>query len=64
MATLGIAYLLDGLGPLLFGSAVYSIDVGMPKDPVFILQNLFEGGVLLSQEDLYAACIAALLVAA
>lgn len=64
MATLGIAYLLDGLGPLLFGSAVYSIDVGMPKDPVFILQGLFEGGVLLSQEDLYAACVAALLVAA
>jgi len=64
MATLGIAYLLDGLGPLLFGSAVYSINVGMPKDPVFILQGLFEGGVLLSQEDLYAACVAALLVAA
>ena len=64
MATLGIAYLLDGLGPMVFGSAVYSIDVGMPKDPVFILDNLFEGGLLLSLEDLYAAGIAALLVAA
>lgn len=64
MATLGIAYLLDGLGPMIFGSAVYSINVGMPKDPMFILDGLFEGGVLLSQEDLYAACIAALLVAA
>ncbi len=64
MATLGIAYLLDGLGPMIFGSAVYSIDVGMPKDPIFVLENLFEGGVLLSQEDLYAACVAALLVAA
>jgi len=62
MATLGIAYLLDGLGPLIFGSAVYSIDVGMPKDPIFVLGNLFEGGLLVSQEDLYAAGIATLLV--
>lgn len=62
MATLGIAYLLDGLGPLIFGSAVYSIDVGMPKDPIFILDNLFEGGLLISQEDLYSAGIATLLV--
>ena len=63
MATLGIAYLLDGLGPMIFGSAVYSIDVGMPKDPVFILENVFDGGVLVSKEDLYSACIAAVLVA-
>ncbi|QKV51687.1 branched-chain amino acid ABC transporter permease [Comamonas antarctica] len=62
MATLGIAYLLDGLGPLIFGSAVYSIDVGMPKDPIFVLGGLFEGGLLVSQEDLYAAGIATLLV--
>ena len=63
MATLGIAYLLDGLGPMIFGSAVYSINVGMPKEPVFILENLFEGGVLVSLEDFYAAGIAAVLVA-
>ena len=63
MATLGIAYLLDGLGPMIFGSAVYSIDVGMPKDPVFILENLFDGGLLISLEDLYSAGIAATLVA-
>jgi branched-chain amino acid transport system permease protein len=62
MATLGIAYFLDGLGPLLFGSAVYSIDVGMPKDPVFVLDGMFQGGVLVSLEDLYSACIAAALV--
>ena len=64
MATLGIAYLLDGLGPMVFGSAVYSINVGMPKDPVFVLDSLFPGGVMLSLEDLYAAGIAAILVAA
>ena len=62
MATLGIAYLLDGLGPMVFGSAVYSINVGMPKDPVFVMDGLIPGGVMLSLEDLYAACIAALLV--
>ena len=64
MATLGIAYFLDGLGPLIFGSAVYSINVGMPKDPMFVLENMFQGGVLISQEDLYAAAIAAVLVIA
>lgn len=64
MATLGIAYLLDGFGPMVFGSAVYSIDVGMPKDPSFILENVFDGGVLVSLEDFYSAGIAAALVAA
>ncbi|MFN4116074.1 MAG: branched-chain amino acid ABC transporter permease [Inhella sp.] len=62
MATLGIAYFLDGFGQTLFGSDIYKIDVGMPKDPVFILDSVFEGGVLLSQEDLIAAGVAALLV--
>ena len=64
MATLGIAYFLDGLGPLIFGSGVYGIDVGMPKDPMFIMEGLFDGGVMVSKEDLYAALIAMLLVAA
>ncbi|MBS0495443.1 MAG: branched-chain amino acid ABC transporter permease, partial [Proteobacteria bacterium] len=64
MATLGIAYLLDGLGPMVFGSAVYSINVGMPKDPIFIMDSMIQGGVLVSLEDLYAAGIAAVLVAA
>ena len=63
MATLGITYFLDGLGQTIFGSAIYRIDVGMPKEPVFLFQNVFPGGVLISLEDVYAACIAALLVA-
>ena len=62
MATLGIAYFLDGLGPLLFGSGVYGIDVGMPKDPIFVLEGVFDGGVMVSKEDLFAALIAAALV--
>jgi branched-chain amino acid transport system permease protein len=35
----------------------------MPKDPVFVLDSVFSGGVLISQEDLYAAVVAAALVA-
>jgi branched-chain amino acid transport system permease protein len=62
MATLGIAYFLDGIGQTLFGSEIYKIDVGLPKDPLFLFESLFEGGVLVSKEDLYAAAIAAALV--
>ncbi|HJV60371.1 MAG TPA: branched-chain amino acid ABC transporter permease [Albitalea sp.] len=64
MATLGISYFLDGFGQTLFGSDIYKIDVGMPKDPIFLAEKLFQGGILVNQEDLAAALIAALLVAA
>ena len=63
MATLGIAYFLEGLGQTLFGSSIYKIDIGMPKEPIFVMESLFQGGVLINKEDLYAALIAALLVA-
>ena len=63
MATLGIAYFLEGLGQTLFGSSIYKIDIGMPKDPVFVLDKVFAGGILINKEDLYAALIAAVLVA-
>jgi branched-chain amino acid transport system permease protein len=62
MATLGITYFLDGFGQTLFGSEIYKIDVGLPKDPMFLLENMFKGGVLVNKEDLYAAGIAAALV--
>jgi len=64
MATLGISYFLDGAGQLLFGSSTYKIDVGMPKDPMIVFENVFPGGLLLSKEDLYAAAMAAVLVIA
>src|ERR1035437_1936541 len=63
MATLGISYFLDGIGQTIFGSDIYKIDVGMPKDPIIAFENLFEGGIMLNKEDLYAAVIAAVLVA-
>jgi len=62
MATLGIAYFLEGLGQTIFGGNIYKIDIGMPKDPVFVLDSIFPGGLLINKEDLYAALIAALLV--
>jgi branched-chain amino acid transport system permease protein len=62
MATLGITYFLDGFGQTLFGSDIYKIDVGLPKDPMFLFESVFEGGVLLNKEELYAAVIAAALV--
>ena len=63
MATLGITYFLDGFGQTIFGSAVYRINVGMPKEPIFVLDNVFQGGLLVNKEDLIAALIAATLVA-
>ena len=64
MATLGITYLLEGLGQTIFGSDIYKIDIGMPKEPIFMLEGMFPGGVLVNKEDVIAAAIAATLVAA
>jgi branched-chain amino acid transport system permease protein len=62
MATLGITYFLEGLGQTIFGSDIYKIDVGLPKDPLMILESTFPGGILVNKEDLYAALIAAVMV--
>jgi branched-chain amino acid transport system permease protein len=62
MATLGITYFLDGFGQTLFGSDIYKIDIGLPKDPMFLFDTIFQGGILVNKEDLYAAAIAAALV--
>ena len=64
MATLGIAYFLDGFGQTVFGSDIYKIDIGLPKDPIFLMESTFQGGILVNKEDLYAALIAATLVVA
>jgi branched-chain amino acid transport system permease protein len=63
MATLGIAYFLEGLGQGLFGNDIYKIDIGMPKEPIIAFESALEGGILINKEDLYAALIAAVLVA-
>ena len=62
MATLGISYFLDGFGQTIFGSNIYKIDIGMPKEPIMAFEGVFQGGILINKEDLYAALIAAVLV--
>ena len=64
MATLGIGYFLDGLGQTVFGSDIYKVDVGMPKEPVMMLESVFEGGILINKEDFVAAFVSAMLVLA
>ena len=58
MATLGIAYFLDGFGQTLWGSDIYKIDLGLPKDPIFLFEDVFPGGLLVEPGDLVAAVIA------
>ena len=61
MATIGITFLLTGIGQILWGSGVKLLDLGLPpQEPMF----LFEGDnqILISRFDLYAAAIAAVLV--
>jgi branched-chain amino acid transport system permease protein len=63
MATLGVTYFLDGFGQTLWGSDIYKIDLGIAKEPVMILDQVFQGGILVNKEDFVAAIIAAALVA-
>src|SRR5262249_22461028 len=62
MATLGLAYSIDGAGQAIWGSDIYSLNLGLRKDPFLLLQDIFEGGVLVEPTDLVAAGIAGALV--
>jgi branched-chain amino acid transport system permease protein len=64
MATLGVTYFLDGFGQTVWGSDIYEINLGIAKEPVMVLDQLFQGGILVNKEDLVAAIAAAALVAA
>ena len=64
MATLGVAYFIDGLGQTIWGSDIYTLHVGMPKEPKILFEGTFEGGILVSMEDVIAAILAAVMVAA
>src|SRR5207247_2191703 len=63
MATLGIANFLDGFGQVVWGSDIYNLNIGMPKEPKILLEGTFEGGILVNMEDVIAAIVAAVLVA-
>jgi branched-chain amino acid transport system permease protein len=64
MATLGVAFFLDGFGQTVWGSDIYQINTGLPKTPVLVAENIFQGGILINTEDLVAAAVAAILVLA
>lgn len=63
MATIGVTFFLDGFGQLLWGSRAYTLELGIPASPWFILEGLFPGGILLSPLDVFAALVAGGLVA-
>ena len=63
MATLGIAFFLEGFGQQVWGADIYKLDLGVPKQPIILFEKIFEGGVLVSSEDLLAAVAAGVLVA-
>lgn len=63
MATLGVTYFLDGFGQTIWGSDIYKIDLGISKEPLLVLQDTFQGGLLLNRDDIAAAIMAMALVA-
>jgi branched-chain amino acid transport system permease protein len=63
MATIGMTFFLEGLSQTLFGSDVYPLNLGLPKEPIFLLESVFDGGILVNELDIWAAVIAGLLVA-
>ena len=63
MATLGIAYFLDGFGQTIWGSDIYKIDLGLPRNPIFIFGSIFPGGLLVDPTELIAALICGIMVA-
>jgi branched-chain amino acid transport system permease protein len=62
MATLGIAYFLEGFGQTVWGSDIYKIKLGLPTEPIFILESVFDGGLLIDPAELIAAAICAAMV--
>ena len=64
MATLGITFFLEGFGQAVWGNDIYSIDLGLRKEPMILGAQFFQGGILVSRDDLVAACVVAALVAA
>jgi branched-chain amino acid transport system permease protein len=62
MATIGITFFITGFGQAVFGSEVYTLGLGIPKDPLILFDGVIPGGILVNEFDLWAAFIAGLLV--
>ena len=57
MATIALTFLLEGVSLLLWGSKPYTLDLGVPDDPIDV------HGVLVRQLDLLAIAVAVVIVA-
>ncbi|WP_085044084.1 branched-chain amino acid ABC transporter permease [Ensifer aridi] len=57
MATLGLSYVIEGAAQLIWGTQVHALDLGIEDIPFDV------GGVFISQFDLFAATVAAGIVA-
>jgi len=68
MATIGLAYFLEGLGDVMWGADIKPLDVGLPQGlngPIDeITYALFDYGIFIDNLDIVATLIAGLLVAA
>ena len=68
MATIGLAYFLEGLGDLMWGAEVKRLDVGIPQGMSMAVDeatfNWFGYGFYMDTLELWAALIAAILVGA
>lgn len=66
MATIGLAYFLEGLGDIMWGAEVKRLDVGIPQGMSGAVDDLtfawFGYGFYLDTLDLYALAIAAVMV--
>lgn len=60
MATIGVSYFLDGFGQSIWGSNVRQLDIGLPTDPIFLMN----GDILIQAFDLWAALVAGSLLVA
>jgi branched-chain amino acid transport system permease protein len=53
MATIGLTFFLEGLGPLLFGNEVRAIDLGIVDEPIMSIMDAI--GIGISKFDLFAS---------
>ncbi|MDW3116905.1 branched-chain amino acid ABC transporter permease [uncultured Roseovarius sp.] len=66
MATIGLAYFLEGFGDIMWGSDIKKMDVGLPQGINMAIDdftfNIFDYGFFIDNLDLVATAIAAALV--
>ncbi len=66
MATIGLAYVLEGVGDLMWNSEIKKLDVGLPQGICEAIDNytfnIFDYGFFIDNLDIVATLIAALLV--